>query len=120
MYFTHRNAHASRSRDQPTPHRRRTSAGLERIDESGRDGGEQAANTDGEGEGRQVPELALEDGLVSKLGGQSAVGVAHVFQVDGSSLAAWALDDQAAFALAQVFGEGVLHDGGALGEDGTR
>lgn len=81
---TYSNAHTPSSRDQPTPHRRRTASSLEGIHKSRRYGREQATDTDGEGEGRQVSEFTLEHRLVPKLRGERLVGIVQVLQVHRS------------------------------------
>jgi hypothetical protein len=90
--MTYSNAHTTRARDQPAPNGSSRTASIERIREGGHDGGKEPTDTDGKGEGRQVPELSLEDRLVTELGGQLSISIAQFSQIDGFPLAIGAID----------------------------
>lgn len=83
---THSNAHATSTRYAPTPHGSSGTSRVEGIRKGSHDGREQAADTDGEGEGRQVPELSFEDRIVAKLDGKLRISIAQVLEVDAALL----------------------------------
>ena len=96
---TYGNAHTTGTRNQPTPNRSSRASSIERVGEGGHDRGKQTADTDGKGEGRQVAKLSLEDGLVTKLGGQLCISITHLSQIEGLSLPIGAIDLDDAGAL---------------------
>ena len=96
---TYGNAHTTGTRNQPTPNRSSRASSIERVGEGGHDRGKQTADTDGKGERRQVAKLSLEDGLVTKLGGQLCISIIHLSQIEGLSLAIGAIDLDDAGAL---------------------
>ena len=62
------NTHASCSGNEPTPNGRGRATSFQWVDERGSDGGEETRDTDGEREGGQIAELALEDLIGCQLG----------------------------------------------------
>jgi len=101
---TYSNAHTASTRDQPAPHCRSRASRVERVGEGGHDRSKQAADTDGEGESRQVAKLSLEDGLVAELGGQLSISITQLGQIERLSLAIGAVDLDDAGALASTVG----------------
>jgi hypothetical protein len=55
---------------------------VQRVGDGRHDGRKQAADADCEGESREVSELSLEDGLVSKLGGELGIRLIDLFEVE--------------------------------------
>jgi hypothetical protein len=55
---------------------------VQRVRDGRHDSRKQSADADCEGESREVSELSLEDGLVTKLGGELGIRLIDLFEVE--------------------------------------
>lgn len=121
LVITYSNAHAAKTRDEPTPYNRTTATGEQWVRHGGHDGGKETTNADRERKGRQVPKFSLEDWVIAEPGGQFGVVLGEVGDRDFSVLAIRADDvDLATFMMAlaklagfsNLFGVHFRHDCG--------
>jgi len=85
-WYTYSNTHTAGPRYQPTPHGRSRPSSIERVGEGRGNGGEQAADADREGKGRQVAKFPLQDRLIAKLCRQFRIVGIEFFEVDNPSV----------------------------------